>query len=78
MPLVGPKGEKAGFNPSKIKDFIDEGLALVITTWLDLGSELTPMNTSWRVHLAGDKAAEISASGEAVDVRLLFESEPGL
>jgi hypothetical protein len=62
----------------EIKDFGDEGLALVITKWLDLGSGLTPMDTRWRVHLARDKAAELGALGEAGDVRLRFESEPGL
>ncbi|KAI9874312.1 MAG: hypothetical protein M1830_009893 [Pleopsidium flavum] len=62
----------------EIKDCGDEGLALVVTKWLDLGSGLTPMDTRWRVHLARDKAAEIGALGEAGDVRLRFESERGL
>ena len=35
------------------------------------------MDTRWRVHIARDKAAEIGKLGEAGDVRLRFESEPG-
>lgn len=62
----------------EIKDFGDEGLALVVTKWLDLGPGLTPMDTRWRVHLARDSEAEIGALGEAGDVRLRFESERGL
>lgn len=62
----------------EIKDFGDEGLALVVTKWLDLGSGLTPMDTRWRVHLARDSDAEIGALGEVGDVRLRFESERGL
>ncbi|KAI4127532.1 MAG: hypothetical protein LQ347_004563 [Umbilicaria vellea] len=62
----------------EIKDFGDEGLALVVTKWLDLGSGLTPMDTRWRVHLGRDRDAEIGALGEAGIVRLRFESERGL
>jgi hypothetical protein len=62
----------------EIKKIADKDLALVITTWLDLGSGSTPMGTRWRVHLARDKAAEIGKSGEAGDIRLRFEGEPGL
>lgn len=62
----------------EIKDFGGEGLALVVTKWLDLGSGLTPMDTRWRVHIGRDRDAEIGALGEAGDVRMRFEREPGL
>ena len=62
----------------EIKEVDDEGTALVITKWLDLGSGLTPMDTRWRVHLARDRDAEIGKSRKAGDIRLRFESEPGL
>lgn len=60
------------------KELGDQGLALVITKWLDLGPGLTPKDTRWRVHIARDKAAEIGRLGHAGDIRLRFESEPGL
>lgn len=62
----------------QIKEVGNEGTALVITKWLDLGPGLTPMDTTWRVHLARDRDAEIGKSRKAGAIRLRFESEPGL
>lgn len=62
----------------EIKEVGDEGLALVFSKWLDLGSGLTPTNTKWGVHNDRDADAEIGKSGEAGAVRLRFESQPGL
>lgn len=62
----------------EIKDFADQGLALVVTKWLDLGSGLTPMDARWTVHIGSGKAAELGTLGTAGDVRLRFESETGL
>lgn len=61
----------------EIKDLGDEGLALVITKWLDLGSGSTPTDSRWSRHLFRLRAATIGASAEAWGVRLRFESEPG-
>ena len=60
------------------KQLRNEGLALVITTWLDLGPGLTPMDIKWRVHRASPKIPDIGVLDMPGDVRLRFESEPGL
>ena len=62
----------------EIKDLGDEGLALVITKWLDLGSGKTPTDSRWSGHLVRVRAAAIGASAEPWSVRLRFEREPGL
>ena len=62
----------------EIRRLIGEGLALVITKWLDLGSGLTPMDIKWAYYRTIDRSPEIDESQIPGDVRLLFESEPGL
>lgn len=61
-----------------IKELGEQGLALVITKWLDLGSGLTPEDTRWRFHLPRLTDPEIGKAGQAGDIRLRFESELGL
>jgi hypothetical protein len=62
----------------EIRALGNEGLALVITKWLDLGSELTPRDIRWGTHLHRLKDEEIGLLGEAGDTRLRFEIESGL
>ena len=53
----------------------DEGLGLVITKWIDLGSGLTPKDAVW---IQYRKIPGIRGSGVPGNVRLRFDSEPGL
>lgn len=62
----------------KISDFGDRGVALVITKWLDLGPGMNPRDMRWKAHTQVSTIAELPGLGEAGDVRLRFESEPGL
>lgn len=62
----------------EVKDLGGEGIALVITKWLDLGSGLTPTDPKWKAHLPAVTRVERLSPDEAGDVRLRFESEPGL
>lgn len=59
----------------EIRMVADEGLGLIITKWIDLGSGLNPMDIERRF------CCEIprrKASGVPGDLRLRFESEPNL
>ena len=62
----------------EIRALGDEGLALVTSKWLDLGSGLTPTDIKWNYYRYEDRSSIIDASVVPGDVRLLFESEPGL
>ena len=62
----------------EIRTLGEEGLALVITKWLDLGSGLTPTDIKWSYYRSGDRSPTIDASVVPGDVRLLFEDETGL
>ena len=62
----------------EIRALGDEGLALVTTKWLDLGSGLTPTDIKWGYYRFGDRSPTIDASVVPGDVRLLFESECGM
>ena len=64
----------------EVLDTGSDGLAIVITKWLDLGSGLTPMDPKWRVLTAavvdGDYGNDHAS--EAERCRLDFEKEEGL
>lgn len=62
----------------EIRTLGDEGLAFVITKWLDLGSGLTPTDIKWSYYRLENRSPKIDASVVPGDVRLLFENEPGL
>ena len=63
----------------QVLDTGSDGLAIVITEWLDLGSGLTPLDQKWSLHtepwLAGDATDH---AGDAERCRLEFEKEEGL
>ena len=64
----------------EVLDTVSDGLAIVITKWLDLGSGLTTMDPKWRVLTAaiidGDNGNE--QASEAARCRLDFEKEEGM
>lgn len=64
----------------QVLDTVSDGLAIVITKWLDLGLGLTPMDPKWRI-LAdrfqdGDHQQEQASQAEVC--RLEFEKEEGM
>ena len=63
----------------QVLDTGSDGLAIVITRWLDLGSGLTPLDQKWKLHtnpwLASDRT---DRAGDAERCRLEFEKEEGL
>ena len=63
----------------QVLDIGSDGLAIVITRWLDLGSGLTPLDQKWKLHtnlwLASDRT---DRAGDAERCRLDFEKEEGL
>ena len=57
----------------------NDGLAIVITKWLDLGSGLTPLDPKWRfLSEYAPRADGIDHAGDAERCRLDFEKEEGL
>ena len=63
----------------EVLDTGSDGLAIVITNWLDLGSGLTPLDQKWRVLMGrtlGDDGTD--HAGDAEKCRLKFEKEEGL
>ncbi|KAG6986568.1 hypothetical protein G7Y79_00077g099600 [Physcia stellaris] len=60
----------------QLKMLGDEGLALVITKWLDLGAGLTPTDIKWHYFRVDDRRRAIPATPGAA--RRRFEGEPGL
>ena len=63
----------------EVLDTGSDGLAIVITKWLDLGSGLTPMDPKWRVLTARfpDRENGNDHASEAERCRLGFEKEEG-
>ena len=64
----------------EVLDTGSDGLAIVITQWLDLGSGLTPMDRKWRVLTAAlvDGYDVKDHASEAERYRLDFEKREGL
>ena len=60
----------------ELRIFGDEGLAMVITKWLDLGAGLTPKDIRWD-YFRADRCKRAIPEGPG-KVRLRFESVPGL
>ena len=63
----------------EVLDTDNDGLAIVITKWLDLGSGLTPLDQNWRF-LTGltQENDGIDRTGDVERCRLDFEKEGGL
>lgn len=59
------------------KEIDDNGLAMFITEWLDLGSGPGPVDSRCRVRFGREKATEIGKLGQAGDIRLRFECRLG-
>ena len=57
-----------------------DGLAIIVTKWLNLGSGLTPSDPRWRILTAGisDSQRESIYAREAGDCRMAFEKGEGL
>ena len=64
----------------EILDTVSDGLAVVITKWLDLGSGLTPMDPKWGRFAAAYKFGrqESGQAGEAEQCMIDFEKEEGM
>ena len=63
----------------EVLDTGSDGLAIVITRWLDLGSGLTPSDPKWRFHTESVGQDDgIDHAGNAERCRLEFEKEEGL
>ena len=64
----------------EVLDTVSDGLAVVITKWLDLGSGLTPMDRKWRVFAAAFQVGhqESEQAGEAEKCMVDFEAEEGM
>lgn len=64
----------------EVLDTISDGLAIVITKWLDLGSGLTPMDPKWRGFVAPFEVShqESRQPGEAEKCMMDFEKEEGM
>ena len=64
----------------QVLDIVSNGLAIVITKWLDLGSGLTPMDPKWRIladtFQGGDQ--EQGQASQAQKCRMDFENEDGM
>ena len=64
----------------EVFETVSDGLAIVITKWLDLGSGLTPTDPKWRILTAvfqgGDQENE--KASEAEKCRMDFEKEEGM
>ncbi|RJE24789.1 hypothetical protein PHISCL_02870 [Aspergillus sclerotialis] len=60
-----------------IKEYGDDGLALVITRWVDLGSGITPDGTRWNCHLPLCYDKMLGAPDLLGDSRNVFENLPG-
>ena len=64
----------------QVLDTVSDGLAVVITVWLDLGSGLSPMDPKWSgfaaASLVGDQESE--QAGEAEKCMMDFEKEEGM
>lgn len=64
----------------EVSDTVNDGLAIVITKWLDLGSGWTPMDPNWRTLTA---AFQVCGNGnehasEAGKCKVDFEKEEGM
>ena len=59
---------------------VRDGLAIVITKWLDLGSGLTPMDPKWRIlaDRVRDGDQEQEQASQAKNCRMDFEKEEGM
>ena len=64
----------------QVLDTVSDGLAVVITKWLDLGSGLTPTDPKWRGLAAAIQVSdqESEQAGEAEKCMMDFEKEEGL
>ena len=64
----------------EVLDTVSDGLAVVITKWLDLGSGLTPMDPKWRIFAAAFQVGhqESEEAGEAEQCMMDFEKEEEL
>ena len=64
----------------QVLDTVSDGLAIVITKWLDLGSGLTPMDPKWRGFAAAFQVGhqESEQAGEAEKCMMDFEKEEGM
>ena len=64
----------------QVLDTVSDGLAIVITKWLDLGSGLTPMDPKWRGFAATSQVGhqESEQAGEAEKCMMDFEREEGM
>ena len=63
----------------EILDTGSDGLAIVITKWLDLGSGLTPLDPKWRFHdLLTEEDDGLDYAGDSERCRVDFEKEGGL
>ena len=64
----------------EVLDTVSDGLAVVITKWLDLGSGLTPMDPKWRFFAAAFQVGhqEGEQAGEAEKCMMDFEKEAGM
>ena len=84
----GPREPKSRICPRckfvyklEVLDTGSDGLAIVITKWLDLGSGLTPLDPRWRFHkgLTGLRQDDgIDHARDAERCRVEFEKEGGL
>ena len=63
----------------QVLDTVSDGLAVVITKWLDLGSGLTPMDPKWRGFAATFQVdQESEQAGQAEKCMMDFEKEEGM
>ena len=64
----------------QVLDTVSDGLAVVITMWLDLGSGLTPMDPKWNGFAVGYQSIhqESEQAGEAERRMIDFEKEEGM
>ncbi len=63
-----------------VKDFKDQGTALLITKWLNLGAGLTPLDPKWRNHHAVERqfVDEVRLGLPLGSIRSSFERQEGL
>ena len=59
----------------EIMEVVNEGPAIVITKWIDLGAGLTPTDPKWKVHCYGySESSDLDPLESSGDIRLRFEN----